>query len=72
MFNRNVRIILNFFSFINNKATVNLKPTIGLANYFSNYKLSDGSIVNVNIMDIVIFRWKTLQLNSLPLMIALR
>ena len=51
MFNRNVRIILNFFSFINNKATVNLKPTIGLANYFSNYKLSDGSIVNVNIMD---------------------
>ena len=52
-FNRHVRKKLTFFncSFMSGKASFSSNSTVGVANYFSTYKLSDGSIVNVSILD---------------------
>ena len=36
---------------MNGKASTVVVPTIGLPHYFSTYKLSDGSLVNVKILD---------------------
>ena len=36
---------------MNGKASTVIVPTIGLPHYFSTYKLSDGSLVNVKILD---------------------
>ncbi len=38
-------------SFINNKPSLVNISTTGLPNYFSTYQLTDGSLVNVNILD---------------------
>jgi len=40
-----------FFRFLNNKGTITLTSTIGNPNYFALYKLTDGSLVHVNILD---------------------
>ena len=54
MFNWNVSIkyiFIYFFRFLNNKGTITLTSTIGNPNYFTSYQLSDGSLVNVHILD---------------------
>ena len=52
-FNRNVRKKLTIFncSFICGKASFSSNSTVGVPNYFSTFKLSDGSISNVTILD---------------------
>ena len=39
------------FSFLNDKSIIDNMATLGVPNYFSNFKLSDGSITNVQILD---------------------
>ena len=39
------------FSFLNGKSIIDNTATLGVPNYFSNFKLSDGSITNVQILD---------------------
>ena len=44
-------IFIFFFRFLSGKPFTGTISTIGLPNYFVNYRLSDGSLVNVQIMD---------------------
>lgn len=39
------------FSFLNGKSAMDQSVTLGVPHYFASYKLSDGSLVNVRIMD---------------------
>lgn len=49
---RKYNFINSIYRFINNKSSIENKiSTIGVANYFKNFKLSDGSLVNVQIVD---------------------
>ena len=52
-FNWNVRILNNLikYRFINEKACLQKTKTSGIPNYFNTYQLSDGFLVNVNILD---------------------
>ena len=36
---------------MNGKPSTSIVTTVGIPNYFSTYKLSDGSLVNVKIVD---------------------
>ena len=53
--NRNVNIFILFFifyfSFLSGKSSTKNVSTMGVPNYFSTYKLSDGSLVHTQIMD---------------------
>ena len=40
-----------YFSFTNGKSNTNGISTVGLPNYYCNFRLSNGSLVNVQIMD---------------------
>ena len=44
-------IFIFFFRFLKGKPSMETISTLGLPNYFVNYRLSDGSLVNVQIMD---------------------
>ena len=39
------------FRFLNGKSTIVSVATVGLPSFFSSYKLSDGSLVNVQLFD---------------------
>ncbi len=47
---RKKKLIL-FHRFFNGKGTISALHTIGIPSYFSTYKLSDGSLVNVHLYD---------------------
>ena len=48
---RKIILILIIFSFIKGKTTLTLNPTLGIENFINNYKLTDGTAVNVKIYD---------------------